>query len=265
MCRMGLWTDVRGSGDPLLLLLHGLNATAAVWEPLDAVVDASWPGRRVLIDLPGHGRSDPLAEYSFGVVAAEVARAVGPTTASVVAVGHSMGGVVAMTLASGWFGIPVARAVAIGVKVDWSADELDTAARMRERPVKWYDTREGAEDRFVRLAGLPTQAASDARVRTRGVQAANRQFRVAADPRVGSIGAPPIESLIAAAVAPVRLACGGFDHMVSIHQLRRFDPEAVVIPECGHSAHVERPSALARLITNAAPPVEVADHALSDS
>src|SRR3954469_14448323 len=103
---MELWTESRGAGEPLLVFLHGLNATAAAWEPLDAIVAPSWPGRRLLIDLPGHGRSDPLPDYTFGVVAAEVARAIGPVSAPVVLVGHSMGAVVALTLASGWFGLP---------------------------------------------------------------------------------------------------------------------------------------------------------------
>jgi pimeloyl-ACP methyl ester carboxylesterase len=265
---MELWTEVRGVGDPLLLLLHGLNGTAAVWEPLDAILESSWPGRRVLMDLPGHGRSSALAEYSFGVVAAEVATALGPTAGPVVVVGHSMGGVLAMTLASGWFGIPVACVVAIGVKVSWTRDELDAAARTRGRPVKWYDNREDAESRFMRLAGLPREAAAQASVLVGGVQEADGRFRVAADPRVGSIGAPPMESLAAAAVAPVRLLCGEFDSMVTIDQLRRVDPEAIEIPDCGHSVHIERPSAVAHLITTVQPqpaPAGRPDHTSSDS
>jgi pimeloyl-ACP methyl ester carboxylesterase len=246
---MGLWTEVRGEGDPLLVLLHGLNATAAIWEPLDAVIAGGWPGRRLLVDLPGHGRSDSLREYSFGVAAAEVARAIGSTTAPVVTVGHSMGGVVALTLASGWFGVPVARAVAVGVKVEWSTDELDAVARSRERPVRWYDRREEAEQRFVRLAGLSPNAVPDDGVLARGVHAANGRFRVAADPRAASIGPPAMQSVMAAAAVPVRLVCGELDHMVSIDHLRRFDPQALEIPDAGHNAHIDTPAALARLIT----------------
>jgi pimeloyl-ACP methyl ester carboxylesterase len=256
---MELWTEVRGAGDPLLVMLHGLNATAAVWEPLDALIETSWPGRRVLVDLPGHGRSDATAEYSFGVAAAEVARAIGPTTGSVVAVGHSMGGVIAMTLASGWFGLPVASAVAIGVKVAWSPQDLNAAERTRERPVKWYDSREEAEDRFVRLAGLPPEAAADPRLLVGGVREADGRFRVAADPRAASIGAPPMESMMRATVAPVRLACGEFDRMVGVDQLRRFDPASVEIAACGHSAHIEAPSAVAQLIATVAAAPEPAE------
>jgi pimeloyl-ACP methyl ester carboxylesterase len=165
-----------------------------------------------------------------------------------------MGGVVAMALASGWFGISVTCAVAIGVKLAWTQDELDAAARARERPVKWYDSREEAADRFVRVAGLPAEAATDRRLLSAGVQEAGGRFRVAADPRAASIGAPPMESLLAAAGAPIRLVCGASDRMVGIDQLRRFDPEAVEVPDCGHSAHIEAPSAIARFITTLHPP-----------
>jgi pimeloyl-ACP methyl ester carboxylesterase len=244
---MGLWTDMRGAGDPLVVFLDGLNATAAVWEPLDAVMATSWPGRRLLIDLPGHGRSDPLPEYSFGIVAAAVATAIGHTTAPVVVVGHSMGAVVALTLASGWFGFPVAEVLAIGVKFEWSPDELEAMARSRERPVKWYASREEAEQRFVQLAGIPPDA-SHPDLLAGGVRTVDGRFRVAADPRARSIGGPAVESLIAAATAPVRLVCGERDSRVSVDQLRRFDPDAVAIADAGHNAHIERPSAVADLI-----------------
>ena len=249
MSRARLWTEFRGAGDPLLVLLHGLFTTAAVWEPLDSILATSWPGRRVLIDLPGHGRSDALPEYSFGVLAAEVARAIGPTARPVVLVGHSMGGVVALTLATGWFGVPVAGVLAIGVKVNWSTDELAAAERARDRPVKWYDSREEAEQRFVRLAGLPPEAASQPNLLAGGIATAGERFRVAADPRVGSIGPPPpMAGLVVVAGAPIRLAAGELDQMVGVDELKKFDPDAVEIAGSGHNAHIENAAAVAELI-----------------
>jgi pimeloyl-ACP methyl ester carboxylesterase len=235
-------------------MLHGLFATAAAWEPLDAEIATSWPGRRLLLDLPGHGRSTALPDYSFGAIAADVARTIGSECGPVVVVGHSMGAVVALTLASGWFGIPLTRAIALGVKLEWSTEELDAAARARQRPVKWYDSREEAEHRVALLAALPADAMSDADLLARAVQSTEGRFRLAADPRAASIGPPPMASLMAAATVPVRLVCGELDQMVSVEQLRRFDPGAVEIPGCGHGAHVESPSSLVRLITTAAAP-----------
>ena len=67
--------EVRGSGEDVVVLLHGLNGTTAVWESVDAVLARTWPGRRVLVDLPGHGGSEWLDTYALGVVASTVASA----------------------------------------------------------------------------------------------------------------------------------------------------------------------------------------------
>ena len=92
-----------GEGEPLLLLLHGLGATADVWAGWGPLLAARWPGRWVAPDLPGHGGSAPLARYSFGALAAAVADLAGPAERTVV-LGHSLGGVVGLALGSGWFG-----------------------------------------------------------------------------------------------------------------------------------------------------------------
>ena len=91
-----------GAGAPALLLLHGLGATGAVWDRLVRLLPDAWPGTWIVPDLPGHGRSVALPRYSFGGLAAEVARLVEPET-PLVAFGHSLGGAVALTLGSGWF------------------------------------------------------------------------------------------------------------------------------------------------------------------
>jgi hypothetical protein len=66
-----------GGRQPLLILLHGLGATAEVWEGWRPLLEERWPGRWLAPDLPGHGGSAPLARYSFGSLAAAVADLVG--------------------------------------------------------------------------------------------------------------------------------------------------------------------------------------------
>jgi hypothetical protein len=61
----------------------------------------------------------------------------------------------------GWLGVPVAQVLAVGVKVAWSAQELEAAERTRDRPVKWYENHQEAQQRFLRVAGIPVEAASD--------------------------------------------------------------------------------------------------------
>ena len=62
-----------GSGDHLLLLLHGLGATAAVWRRLLPLVEESWDGCWAAPDLRGHGLSVAQPPYGYAVHAADMA------------------------------------------------------------------------------------------------------------------------------------------------------------------------------------------------
>jgi pimeloyl-ACP methyl ester carboxylesterase len=53
----GLRVHGGGSGEPVLLLLHGLGATGDVWEGWRPLLARRWPGRWLAPDLPGHGGS----------------------------------------------------------------------------------------------------------------------------------------------------------------------------------------------------------------
>src|SRR4051812_20020305 len=150
-----------GTNAPTHLLLHGLGATGDVW---DGLVRGLEPRAWVAPDLPGHGGSPPLTEYTFKAVAEAVADLVDP--GGTVIVGHSFGGVIGLHLV----GRPgVLAVVGIGVKVAWTADELARAAALAERPAPAFATREQAVARHLRVSGLdglvdPHDAALDAGV-----------------------------------------------------------------------------------------------------
>jgi pimeloyl-ACP methyl ester carboxylesterase len=78
-----------GSGESVLLLLHGLGATGDVWHGWEPLLARRWSGRWVAPDLPGHGGSRSLSGYTFEALAAAVARIVEPD-ARVVVLGHSL-------------------------------------------------------------------------------------------------------------------------------------------------------------------------------
>jgi pimeloyl-ACP methyl ester carboxylesterase len=54
-----------GSGEPVLLLLHGLGATGHVWEGWRPLLARRWPGRWLAPDLPGHGGSRPHGQWQL--------------------------------------------------------------------------------------------------------------------------------------------------------------------------------------------------------
>lgn len=240
-----LWVESGGSGGPALLLLHGQGANAAVWEGLCSLLAARWPGRWVAPDLRGHGRSEHRAPYAFATHAADVAGLFEPGE-EVVVLGHSMGGAVAMSLASRWFGVRVRQVIAFGVKLVWSEEEIAKAQELARAPVRWFATREEAVERYLRVSGL--KGLVDPGTATAGIVEEGGRFRLAADPGITAVVGPPIEGVIAAMRAPLRLAAGERDPMVSPEQMRRFDPQAAVLPGLGHNPHVEAPERLWRQV-----------------
>ena len=142
-----------GDGQPVLLLLHGLGATGDVWNGWPPVLSERWPGRWLAPDLPGHGGSEPLPRYSFGDLAASLAGLVGPDDQLTV-LGHSLGGVLGLTLAGRSFDVTVDTVVGVGIKVAWTDDELAKARALAERPVSWFATRDEAASRYLRVSGL---------------------------------------------------------------------------------------------------------------
>jgi pimeloyl-ACP methyl ester carboxylesterase len=245
-----LWTESRGDGDALLVYLHGLNATGAVWEPVDALAADGWPGRRLLVDLPGHGRSEPLRRYSFGAVAAGVADAIGDAE-SVTIVGHSMGGVVALVLASGWYGLPIADVMAFGIKMSWTEEDLARALAVSERPAKEFEDGAEAAERFLLVSGLAGLVEPHDPIVATGLrELGDGRMRLAADPRANGIGAPSMVSLMAARQVPVRLACGSEDVLVTIDELRELDGDAEVWDGLPHNAQVADPDTVWRSVAS---------------
>lgn len=229
-----------GSGGPLLVLLHGLGATGDVWGSWRPFLARRWPGRWLAPDLPGHGGSPPLAAYTFDGFAAAIAGIIEPA-ARIVVLGHSLGGVVGLTLASGRFPVPVRAVIGLGIKVVWSSAELDRAQAAARRPPAWYASRAEAAARYLRVSGLDgLLPASDPAVDA-GLREQEGQWRLAMDPGALAVGAPDMARLLAQSRAPVTLARGERDPMNTDQQLALLGVPALTLPALGHNAHVENP------------------------
>ncbi|EME19557.1 alpha/beta fold hydrolase [Rhodococcus triatomae] len=88
---MTLHVQEWGSGDRVAVLIHGLgNSSDSWWRVGPALAEHGY--RVVAVDLPGHGRSAPLAAYDTEVLAAAVVASVPREPA--LAIGHSLGGLV---------------------------------------------------------------------------------------------------------------------------------------------------------------------------
>jgi len=244
---MRLYCEQFGEGGPVLLLLHGMAGNGAVWQPLLGVLRGRWPGRILVPDLRGHGRSPQGRHYAYGQHAADISELLDEAD-HVMVVAHSMGAVVAVAAASASYGLTIDSVLGFGVKMVFTDADVEKGRSLASVPVRWFENRREAADRFLRLSGLKGLVSDDSVAVQAGVREENGRWRVAADPRTFSVPVPDFENLFRSCKARVRLACGSEDQMVGIEQLRRFDPGAIELPGLGHNLHVQAPQALAELI-----------------
>ena len=236
----GLRVHEGGSGEPVLVLLHGLGATGDVWGGWWPLLARRWPGRWLAPDLPGHGGSPPLATYTFDSLAAEVAGIIPPSAPTVV-LGHSLGGVVGLALADGGSGVPVQAVIGLGIKVAWTEQELDRARAVAHRPPAWFDSRDEAAARYLLISGLTGLLPADSPAVDAGLREQRGRWRLAMDPGAFAVGAPDMAQLLARTQAPVTLARGEHDAMNTDEQLTRLGVPNVTLPGLGHNAHVQSP------------------------
>lgn len=237
-----IWCEWGGAKGPCLVLLHGLGANGAVWDGMKPILDRYWPGRWLIPDLRGHGRSPHRAPYGLGIHAADVASLLGQDE-EITVIGHSMGGVLALALASGMFSVRVKRAVVIGVKTKWTKDDFVKSQAFAQSPARLFDSRDDAIERYLSASGLKGLVAPASPVAAVGIVEHQGKFRLAADPRIFAPGQSDFSMIARSAQAPVHLLCGDGDKIASPEGMRRLGDEVTVLPG-GHNLHVEAPSAL---------------------
>jgi pimeloyl-ACP methyl ester carboxylesterase len=229
-----------GSGEPLLVLLHGLGATGDVWRGWWPLLARQWPGRWIAPDLPGHGGSAPLATYTFDGLAAAVADVI-PHSGGFVVLGHSLGGVVGLALAGDAFAVPVQAVIGLGIKVAWTDEELDLVQALAARPTALFESKDEAAARYLRVSGLAGLLPADDEAVYAGLRAQDGRWRLAMDQRAFAVGAPDMARLLARSRAQVILARGEHDPMNTDQQLARLGVPTRTLPGLGHNAHVENP------------------------
>jgi esterase len=152
--------DLGGSGEPPIVLLHGLLGSSRNWQTAGSALAA---GRRVYaLDLRNHGQSPHADRMSYPDMAADVlawmdAHGVGQAEL----VGHSMGGKVAMVLACRH-----PERVGRLVVVDIAPKDYSWPARRQEF----------AAMNELKLAGLKSRAEAEARFEPRVPGWADRKF-----------------------------------------------------------------------------------------
>ena len=247
----GLYYEQGGSGEPLVILMHGLSCTGAVFRAVADILDKQWPGRWIAPDFRGHGRSPHADRYGIALHAADIAGLLDQSE-NVYLLGHSMGGQCAMALASGWFGFLPKVVVTFGVAVDWGNEAKARIDKLVHTPVRYFATELEARERFVLVNGLKGYIDPASDIAASGVRQENGQWRLAADNRAAMVASASTRKCYSAAEAPIVLARGANDPMVSEAEHKSLDAASVAVAGCGHNVHVENPAAAWELLRNAA-------------
>jgi pimeloyl-ACP methyl ester carboxylesterase len=244
---MELAVERHGAGGPVLLLLHGAGANGAAWAPVVERLQATWPGRILVPDLCGHGRSPRTAAYGLGRHAADVAELLAADDEIYVA-GHSMGGAIALILAGGWFGVSVSGTLAFSMKTAFDVAELEKARTFAQAPARRFSTRDDALERYLRVAGLSGLVPLESATAQAGVIERDGVWELAADPATVLAGGPDIRPMFDAARGRLIVATGERDPIAPPADLLPYAPQLRVIAGAAHNVHVEKPAAIAALV-----------------
>jgi pimeloyl-ACP methyl ester carboxylesterase len=242
-----LAAERHGAGGPVLVLLHGAGANGAVWAPVIERLRATWPGSIIVPDLRGHGRSPRAAAYGLGLHAADVAELLAPVEEIYVG-GHSMGGAIALILASGWFGVSVCGTLAFSMKTAFDAAELEKARTFAQTPPRRFGTRDEALERYLRVAGLSGLVPVESVTAQAGAVERDGAWELAADPATVLAGGPDIGPMFDAARGRLIVATGELDPIAPAADLLPYAPQLRVIAGAAHNVQVENPAAIAALI-----------------
>jgi abhydrolase domain-containing protein 6 len=250
---------VRDGEGPTLVLVHGFGGAGSNWDALVPHLD---PRRRLIVpDLPGHGRSSPLpAVPGLGPFAERLALLLDREQAwPVVAIGHSMGALVALRLArqrpDGVAALVLAAAA--GVNSTTQRARLYLTVDAIVRPGRLVARKRGAVARSALLcsAGFGHWGAADPPALSpeavEGLLA-------------GSALHTDLSSVVPALVlddprrdlervgCPTLLLWGARDRQTPVSDAfdyaRRLRAELRVIPDCGHLLIAERPDACAHAL-----------------
>jgi len=247
----GTQVAYREWGDPAdrsIVLVHGGAAHSRWWDHIAPLLTSE---RRVAaVDLSGHGDSGRRDRYSLDTWAREVLAVVAGAgdAASSVVIGHSMGGLVTLRLAS-LAGSRIAGAVAIDSPVRDMAPE-DRAARQRRAfgPLRVYPTREAAVARFRPIPDQPTLAYIADHVAATSIRPAEGGWTWKFDPQVFARDhlTPELLTRLDCRVALFRAEHGLVTPQqgeVLYDRLGRVAP-VIEIPAAGHHIMLDQPIAL---------------------
>ena len=237
--------ELFGEG-PITIFLHGFLESSTMWEPLNL---NELPGTKLLIDLPGHGKS-PLSDTSevpsMKFMADEVARVISkinPTQYRIV--GHSMGGYVALELfANTPKGISKPSHVTLLNSNCWS-DSAPKADRLRVARIAYTGKELFINEAIPNLFARPEEFQKE--IASLKQEAKAMSSDAIAYAALAMRTRDDYTELVVKNPACFKIIHGALDRLVGVEELNarltppaeHITPALIVIPNAGHMAHWE--------------------------
>ena len=238
--------ELFGEG-PITILLHGFLESSTMWEPLNLT---ELPGTKLLIDLPGHGKSplsDPSEIPSMKFMADEVARVISkinPTQYRIV--GHSMGGYVALELfANTPKGISKPSHLTLLNSNCWSDSEAKQADRLRVARIAYTGKELFINEAIPNLFARPEEFQKE-------IVALKQEAKAMTSDAIAYAALAmrtrtDYTQLVLKNPTRVKIIHGALDRLVGVDELiarltplaKHITPELILIPNAGHMAHWE--------------------------
>ena len=130
--------------------------------------------------------------------------------------------------------------IGLGIKTTWTDEDAAGMAKVAERGVRWFETRDEAIARFLRMAGLDglveadhpavANAVVDSPAPGMASPPGLARWRLAQDPATFAQQPVVMHQLLAAATGPVVLGAGANDAMATKAELSAFTDQPRIAP-----------------------------------
>jgi 2-succinyl-6-hydroxy-2,4-cyclohexadiene-1-carboxylate synthase len=229
-----------------IVLVHGFTQTARCWGPFGTALAATHEGWAV--DAPGHGGS---SEVRTDLV--EGASLLGAAGGRATYVGYSMGGRLALHLALARPDL-VERLVLIGATAGIEDDAERATRRTADDALADHLEQDGVDAFLDEWLAQPLFAGLSPDAACVGERRRNTAAGLASSLRLAGTGTQrPLWSELPRLTMPVLLMIGADDAKftsIAERMAERIGPAATmaVIPNAGHTAHLERPAETAEAL-----------------
>ena len=242
--------EKKGNGKETLVLLHGFMENLSIWSDMETHLSKDFA--LLKIDLPGHGKSDILAEvHTMELMADEVKKVVDHENLEKFhLLGHSMGGYTSLAFAEKF--LENLKSLTLFFSTYFADDE-----EKKEQRIKSYRIIKDAFPHYVR-AGIPNLFNQNERDVLEGkieiaLETALSTNNLGALACVkGMVARTDKKHILENLEAKILVIAGKHDNAVKTDKTINNIPDRTniksYIVDCGHNGHWEKPSICAEII-----------------